>query len=99
MTAQEIKPATPIPGSTLDLQRQRADAAPATLTRPGQGQHTGQWKVLINGEEVYQFGGAGNNQGDANRVGRDWVLQQVRRGTLNPANGADIEVLPVMGEA
>ena len=75
--------------------------APQTLTRPGQGQQvfTGDWKVLIDGEQVYQFRGIGNNQGDANRVGRDWVRQQVRQGTLNPANGADIEVLPVMGEA
>jgi GNAT superfamily N-acetyltransferase len=80
-------------------QSAQASQAPQTLTRPGQGQQvfTGDWRVLINGEQVYQFGGIGNNQGDANRVGRDWVLQQVRQGTLNPANGADIEVLPVMG--
>jgi hypothetical protein len=82
-------------------QSAQAAQAPQTLTRPGQGQQvfTGDWKVLINGEQVYQFRGIGNNQGDANRVGRDWVLQQIRQGTLNPANGADIEVLPVMGDA
>jgi hypothetical protein len=60
---------------------------------------TGEWKVMINGEEVYKFSGVGNNQGDANRVGRDWVLQQIRQGTLNPNDGAGIEILPVMGPA
>jgi len=86
-------------GGIVDVAGEQPATAPQTLTRPGQGQQvfTGDWKVLINGEQVYQFGGIGNNQGDANRVGRDWVLQQVRQGTLNPANGADIEVLPVMG--
>jgi non-homologous end joining protein Ku/Zn-dependent peptidase ImmA (M78 family) len=76
----------------------QASQAPQTLTRPGQSQQvfTGNWNVLINGEEVYQFGGIGNNQSDANRVGRDWILQQIRQGTLNPGNGADIEVVPVM---
>ena len=74
------------PGSTLDLQRQRVSA----------GDFTGQWKVMIDGEEVYRFGGAGNNQGDANRIAREWITQQIRRGTLNPAEGADITVVPVM---
>jgi putative chitinase len=92
--------AQPIPGSTLDLQRQRAATEPSTLTRPGQGQQTfsGEWKVMVNDEEVYRFGGVGNNQGDANRIGRDWILQQIRQGTLNPIEGAGIEVLPVMSE-
>ena len=74
------------PGSTLDIQRQRVSA----------GDFTGQWKVMIDGEEVYRFGGAGNNQGDANRIAREWITQQIRRGTLNPAEGADITVVPVM---
>ena len=88
-------------GGIIDVAGEQPTQAPQTLTRPGQGQQvfTGDWKVLIDGEQVYQFRGIGNNQGDANRVGRDWVRQQVRQGTLNPANGADIEVLPVMGEA
>jgi putative chitinase len=53
---------------------------------------------VVDGEEVYRFSGAGNNQGDANRIGRDWILQQIRQGTLNPVEGAGIEVLPVMNE-
>jgi hypothetical protein len=76
------------PGSTTDLAQQRAA-----------GGFTGAWKVLIDGEEVYQFSGIGNNQGDANRVGRDWILQQIRQGTLQPVDGADIEILPVMSNA
>ena len=66
---------------------------------PAGNSFSGQWKVMIDGEEVYRFGGIGNNQGDANRVGRDWVLNQIRNRRLNPADGADIEILPIMGEA
>jgi hypothetical protein len=60
------------------------------------GEFTGQWRVTIDGEEVHRFGGMGNNQGDANRIARDWILQQIRAGQLQPAEGADIEVVPVM---
>ena len=51
---------------------------------------------MIDGEEVYRFGGAGNNQGDANRIAREWIRQQIARGTLNPSDDADITVVPVM---
>lgn len=64
--------------------------------QPTQGTFTGEWKVIVDGEEVYRFSGVGNSQADANRVGRDWVLQQIRQRTLNPGDGADIEILPVM---
>jgi hypothetical protein len=72
--------------------------APQTLTRPGQDQQTftGEWRVIVDGEEVYRFSGVGNNQGDANRVGQNWILQQIRQGTLTPVEGVDVEVLPVM---
>ena len=60
------------------------------------GEFTGQWRVLLNGEEVYRFGGMGNSQSDANRVGRDWILQQIRSGQMQPVEGAEIEVVPVM---
>jgi hypothetical protein len=72
--------------------------APQTLTRPGQDQQTftGEWRVMVDGEEVYRFSGVGNNQGDANRVGQNWILQQIRQGTLTPVEGVDVEVLPVM---
>jgi hypothetical protein len=87
-----------LPGSTLDLQRQRADQsaqAPQTLTRPGQGQQTftGEWKVLLpSGEEVYRFSGVGNSQSDANRVAAFWLRQNGYG-----VSGEGFEVLPVMG--
>ena len=79
----------PIPGSTLDLQQQR-DAS------QNQGEFTGQWRILIDGEEVHRFGGVGNIQDDANRVGQRWVLDQIRRGLLSAAEGADVEIVPIM---
>ena len=77
---------TPVPGSTTDLAQQRA----------GGGAFTGAWQVMIDGEEVYRFSGIGNDQGLANQHGRYWVLGQIRQGTLQPAEGAEIEVLPIM---
>ena len=61
------------------------------------GGFTGQWRVIIDGEEVHRFGGVGNVQADANRVGQQWVLNAIRQGRLNPAPGMSVEVVPVMG--
>ena len=96
----------PIPGSTMDLQRQRAAAAQdqqqggtidvATdqpAPRPT-GEFTGQWKVLVNGNEVWRFRGVGNRQADANRVASDW-LDNNGYSTI----GNQIEVYPVMSES
>jgi hypothetical protein len=100
------------PGSTLDLQRQRAQAAqqddipeipldieqnfPQASSAPAGNSFSGQWKVMIDGEEVWRFRGVGNNQADANRIGQTWILDQIRQGLLSPVDGADVEVLPVM---
>jgi hypothetical protein len=74
----------PIPGSTIDLQRQRAAQAG--------GEFRGQWKVVDGtGRELYRFGGVGNSQRDANRVATQWVQAQ------GMPYGTEIEVLPVMG--
>jgi len=74
------------PGSTLDRQLQRA-------AQQNSGQFTGEWRVLLpSGEEVYRFYGAGNNQGDANRVAADWL----RRNGMG-VSGEGFAVLPVMG--
>lgn len=81
----EVVPAA-IPGSTVDIQQRRAAG----------GEFTGSWQVMIDGEEVYRFSGIGNNQNDANQHGRSWILSQIRQGTLQPAEGAEIEVLPIM---
>ena len=83
--AGSVGQSTPVPGSTQDLQQQRS-----------QGRFTGSWKVMVGGEEVYRFGGVGNNQADANRVARAWIEDQVRRGTLSLGDAQDIEVLPIM---
>jgi hypothetical protein len=60
------------------------------------GGFTGQWRVIIDGEEVHRFGGVGNVQADANRVGQQWVLNAIRQGRLNPVPGAEIDVVPAM---
>jgi hypothetical protein len=101
----------PVPGSTVDLQRQRAaqqeipevpldiEIAPPrspAQSAPSGGQFSGQWKVMIDGEEVWRFRGVGNNQADANRIAQTWILDQIRNRQLSPVDGADVEVLPVM---
>jgi hypothetical protein len=99
----------PIPGSTIDLQRQRAaasadaaqggviDVAPTQAPAPqpaGMGQWNGQWKVLVNGEEVYRFGNIGNSQADANRIAAAWL-----RDNGQGVSGEGFEVYPVMSES
>ena len=85
----------PIPGSTLDLQRQRAQQAQQQQRAPEQGQQqgqfTGQWKIMLNGREVHRFGGVGNNQGDANRIAAQWL-----RDNGMGVSGEGFEVVPVM---
>ena len=71
-------------GSTADLAQQRA--TPGTFT--------GAWRVTVDGEEVYRFSGIGNNQMDANRVGREWARNQISQGLLQPVG--DIEITPIM---
>jgi predicted chitinase len=100
--------AQPIPGSTLDLQRQRAAAAqggmpdvdidlepapPPAPQQPGMGQWNGQWRVLVGGREVYRFGNIGNSQADANRIAAAWL-----RSSGRGVSGEGFEVYPVMTE-
>lgn len=91
---------TSVPGSTLDLQRQRAAQAQEIpevpldieIAPPTGGQFTGEWKVVDpQGRIIYSFSGVGNNQGDANRVAMDWLRRNPQR------MQAGVEVLPVMG--
>ena len=63
---------------------------------PAGNSFSGQWKVMIDGEEVWRFRGVGNNQADANRIAQLWLRDQRGQGSLSPAPGAEIEVLPVM---
>jgi hypothetical protein len=80
MTQDEQQQAQPLPGSTADLQQQRA-----------QGGFTGSWKVIdsATGQELYRFGGVGNNQADANRVAAEWAQRNM---VSDP-----FEVYPIMG--
>ena len=75
----------PIPGSTLDLQRQRAAQTPAGTT------WTGQWLVKDNrGNVLHSFGGIGNSQADANRVAAGWLARAGYQA------GLEVEVVPEM---
>ena len=55
------------------------------------GEFTGEWKVLVNGQEVYRFGGVGNSQADANRVAAQWL-----RNNGMGVSGEGFEVYPVI---
>jgi hypothetical protein len=72
------------PGIRTDLAQQRA--TPGTFT--------GAWRVTVDGEEVHRFSGIGNNQMDANRIGREWARSQISQGLLYPVG--DIEITPIM---
>ena len=58
------------------------------------GEFTGQWKVMVNGREVYRFGGIGNSQADANRVAAQWL-----RNNGMGVSGEGFEVYPVIAES
>ena len=81
-----------IPEIPLDIEQNFPQASSA----PAGNSFSGQWRVMIDGEEVWRFRGVGNNQADANRIGQTWILDQIRQGSLSPVEGADVEVLPVM---
>ena len=75
----DIRPAA-VPGSTQDLQQQRANP----------GSFTGAWRVLDTaGREVWRFRGVGNVQADANRVAIDWLQD-------NGYDPAEYSVLPIV---
>ena len=75
---------TPVPGSTLDLQRQRA----AQAQQPAEW--TGQWLIKDSETDavLHRFGGIGNSQADANRRAAQWAQENNR--------GGGIEVVPEM---
>jgi hypothetical protein len=77
-----------VPGSTLDIQRQRQQAA-----QQSQGEFTGRWLVRDpnTGQNLTALIGLGNVQADANRVAAAWVARN--RPDLA---GSDIEVVPEM---
>ena len=80
----DVSPVPPVQGSTQDLAQRRAQV----------GEFSGAWRVTVDGEEVHRFSGIGNNQMDANRIGRAWARDQINQGLLYPAG--DIEITPIM---
>jgi hypothetical protein len=90
---QEIRPQ--IPEVPMDV----AQNFPPASSAPAGNSFSGQWRVMLDGEEVWRFRGVGNNQADANRIAQTWLQDQRSQGSLSPAPGAEIEVLPVMIES
>ena len=76
-------------GGTIDVATDQPAPQPA-----GMGQWNGQWRVLVNGEEVYRFGNIGNSQADANRIAAQWL-----RDNGQGVSGEGFEVYPVMAES
>ena len=76
-------------GGTVDVATDQPAPQPA-----GMGQWNGQWRVLVNGREVYRFGNIGNSQADANRIAAAWL-----RSSGQGVSGEGFEVYPVMAES
>ena len=73
-----------VPGSTLDLQRQRQAATAG-------GEFTGAWQIVdSSGNELHRFSGIGNSQADANRVAAGWLAR------AGYQDGLEVAVVPVM---
>jgi hypothetical protein len=80
---------TPIPGSTLDLQQQRAaQSQPATNNFPAMQQ----WRIMMGDQQVFVVNGA--TQGAANRAATIWLSQRSPEFNQQHA-GQEVEVLPV----
>ena len=76
-----------VPGSTLDLQRQRQQAAQQSAA----GTFRGTWAIKDSrGNTLHTFSGIGNSQADANRVAAGWLAR------AGYQDGLEVEVVPVM---
>jgi hypothetical protein len=83
------------PGSTTDLQRQRAAQAPAP--QPAGGEFTGNWLIRAeDGTVLHRFGGIGNNQSDANRTALAWAQ---RNPNVMRQHFGGVDVVPEMNES
>jgi len=68
--------------------RQQAPAQPL-----GAGQELVGWTIKVGGQPVHTLSGIGNNQGDANRIAREWMLRQPAA-FLRQHHGQEVEVVP-----
>ena len=76
-----------VPGSTLDLQRQRQQAAQQSAA----GTFRGTWAIKDSqGNTLHTFGGIGTSQADANRVAAGWLAR------AGYQDGLEVAVVPVM---
>ena len=79
-----------VPGSTLDLQRQRQQAAQQSAAS---GTFTGTWAIKDSqGNTLHTFSGIGNSQADANRVAAGWLAR------AGYQDGLEVAVVPVLSE-
>jgi hypothetical protein len=77
-----------VPGSTLDLQRQRQQAAQQSAAS---GTFRGTWAIKDSqGNTLHTFSGIGNSQADANRVAAGWLAR------AGYQDGIEVAVVPVM---
>jgi hypothetical protein len=77
-----------VPGSTLDLQRQRQQAAQQSAAS---GTFRGTWAIKDSrGNTLHTFSGIGNAQADANRVAAGWLAR------AGYQDGLEVAVVPVM---
>jgi hypothetical protein len=77
-----------VPGSTLDLQRQRQQAAQQSAAS---GTFRGTWAIKDSqGNTLHTFSGIGNSQADANRVAAGWLAR------AGYQDGLEVAVVPVM---
>jgi hypothetical protein len=98
----------PIPGSTTDLQRQRATqdqqqggtvdvATDQPAPQPAGGEFTGNWLIRAEDGTVLQaFGGIGNSQADANRTAQAWAQRNPDVMRQHPGG---VDVVPEMMES
>ena len=87
-----------IRASTVSVSQAAAQQQPTQQPAPrplGAGRELVGWSVrLPDGQEVAQFHGIGNNQGDANRIAADYLRQQGMG-----VSGEGFEVVPIWREA
>jgi hypothetical protein len=91
---QAGQPQAPLGGQNFPRDTTQQPAAQSMV--PGR-EHIG-WEIRIGGRPVHQISGIGNNQGDANRIAQQWILQQ-GSAFLRQHQGGEVEVLPLWREA
>jgi len=82
---------TPVPGSTIDLQQQRAAAARAADTAHQAASSGQRWNIMMGDQQVFTLTAA--TQGEANRAASHWLSQRSPEFNQYHA-GQEVEVIP-----